>query len=147
MIKVINAISIIFGLFGLISLEVYVWETRKIEVKIIQIFQRVMDKGDFQIIVVVTNIGNRVAENCSVKIYVEDNPVQDLSFPSIDSPIGKIGLDWPTYTSFEIHRNTPIWLRGYLGPNYEGKRVHVRLFLDDREVDRSNTFTLTKVKT
>jgi hypothetical protein len=137
-------LELIYGTVGVISLILFVWDAAKIEPKIIQIYYCVMDTGEFQINAMVTNVGRRTAKNCSAKIYLENNPIQNLSFSPIDSPIGRIGLDWPAYTSFKIHPNTPIWLRGYLNPNYEGKKVHVRLFLNGREVDQFEHFTLTK---
>lgn len=139
-------VGIVGAVFSIIALILYFQETRKIEPKLIQILQRIMDDGNFQIMVEVSNVGNQSAKNCSAKIFVKDNPVEDLSFQPIDSPLGRIGIDWPKATSFEIHPNTPIMLRGYLSKDYTDKEVHVRLFFNGKEVQRSDSFTLTKIK-
>jgi hypothetical protein len=143
--------EVIFGIVGIVGAVItiinyilYVRETRKTEPKIIHTVLRIMDTGDFQILVTVSNVGYRSAKNCSAKIYMQDNQIEDLSFAPIDSPLGRIGIDWPKDTSFDIHPNTPIMVRAYLSPEFEGKKVHVRLFSGGKEFDRSNSFTLTK---
>jgi hypothetical protein len=137
-------IEVLFGIVGIYALILYVKDSRKIEPRIIQTYQDVTrDDSSFLIRAVVSNLGRRTAKNCSVKIYVDNNPVEDLSFQPIDSLRGRIGLNWPKITSFVLHPTTPIMLRGYLSKDYEGKEFCVRLFSDGKKYDESNHFTLT----
>lgn len=143
----------IYGIIGVagtvisvISLWLYVQDARKNKPKIIQTFQHVMDNGEFLIRVFVSNIGHQTAKNCSAKVYLQESQIEDLSFPPIDSPIGRIGADWPKASSFKVHPNTPITLRAYLPSKCEGEKIHIRLYSEGKEVDRSEPFTLTKAK-
>jgi len=141
----------IFGLLGLLgsslgiySLYLQLKDRSKIEPKILQLFQRVTDNYDFLIQVVITNLGNKEAENCQVKIYDSntDNQLDILSFMPVDSPLGRMSPDWPSETDFTVYPKTQITVRTYLGSSLEGHQVHARLYYNNESVDRSKTFTL-----
>jgi hypothetical protein len=142
-------LEIIFGVIGIagsvvtiIALMMYLRDRGKVEPKIIQTFVRIMDNHDYLIQAVLSNLGNKTADRCGARLYIGDNPVSDLSFVPVDSPLGRIGPDWPAATLFPLHPRTPVTVRGYLSANQRGQKVHVRLFRDNKEVARSYEFSL-----
>ncbi len=141
--EIYGIVGFLGAVFSLIALIVYFQDARKIEPRIIQTYHRVLNDGNFQIQALISNVGKRTAKNCSAKFYVDNNPVGDLEFHPVDSPLGRLGKDWPILTSFDVHPNIPIWVKGYLSPDYENSRVQIELFLRGDKVDQSNSFTLT----
>lgn len=142
---ILNVLSGVLGILGLIfgiySLYLQIKDRTKINPKILQVFVRITSNLDYLIQVVISNLGNRVAENCMARIYEEDNSLTDLSYMPIDSPLGRISPDWPSESVFNVFPKTQITVRGYLQSQLQGHRVHIRLIHNYNEVDRKS-FTL-----
>ena len=128
--------------FGIWSLILQILDRNLIQPKILQVFIRITDNLDYLIQVNLGNLGNKEAANCSARVYDEENQIEDLTFLPIDSPLGRIGPDWPSNSVFRLLPKSQINVRGYLNSALAGRRIHVRLFLNNEEVDRSDIFTL-----
>jgi len=139
---IMATLGVIGTIFGLYSLILQFINSRRIDPRIQSTFVRIAPNLDYLIQVNIINLGNRVAENCTARIFEDENPLADLSHMPIDSPLGRISPDWPTYSFFTIFPKTIIIVRGYLDSKLQGRRVQIRLYHNDNVRDRSNEFTL-----
>ena len=141
---IMAGLGIIGTLFGIYSLILQLRDRYRINPKIQSTFVRTAPNLDYLIQVTLINLGGRVAENCTARIFEDENPLADLSHMPIDSPLGRISPDWPTYSFFTIFPKTSIIVRGYLDSNLRGHRVHIRLYYKGKVRDSSNQFTLPR---
>jgi hypothetical protein len=81
------------------------------------------------------NIGERKAKDCYVDLCVNGNKVSSLVVPQVDSPIGRVGIDWGIKDHFTISPKAPVWVRGWTNANLDDQ-IKVVLKQGDKEWDK-----------
>ncbi len=105
---------------GAVALILYLQDKvreRVIEPVIIQTVVRITGKhGDnpqeYRIEANVSNEGGLRAKDCEAVIQIDGNVVGNLSHVPVDSPIGRIGVNWPSEVRFSLYPRRPIWVTG-----------------------------------
>jgi len=115
-----------------IVLVLYFRYSRKVEPRILDLEQRA--NHCFMIKAKLTNTGRRIAKNCSVHVYIENNKVPELGYILIERPFGKISEEWSAPTSFDIYPYTPIIVRENIDIKYEGKEVELILLHNGKKI-------------
>lgn len=137
--EVISGIGIAIAVFALI---LYIRDRIKVEPVILQTYVDKAAKPDEYIIrAFISNEGARKADNCEVAIEIGGNIIKHLDYVPIDSPKGRIGVDWPKYEKHTLYPRRPIWVRKYItAPN---RQIALVLRRNGKEYDRLS-FTLPK---
>ena len=100
---------------AVLALVLYVWDRFRIEPVIVRVFVGKMDEPDTYLIQAdLSNGGGRRAAGCTADIEIDGNPVEQLAFVPVDSPIGRIGLDWPQQPRFTMYARRTVPVRGYV---------------------------------
>jgi hypothetical protein len=100
---------------SIIALLLYVRDKLKVKPVIQQVFVRRSNDNppNHMIQASIVNIGENEARDCNVELLVNGNKVDSLVFPTVDSPIGRVGRDWAIQDRITLYPKTPIWVRGY----------------------------------
>lgn len=108
---------------SILALLLYVRDKIKVEPVIQQVFVRRLDDNppNHQIQLLLVNIGEKKANECNVDLRVNGNKVGSLVFPTVDSPIGRVGIDWAVENRFTLYPKAPIWVRGYTNAQLDDK--------------------------
>lgn len=137
--EVINVIGIAVAVVALI---LYIRDRIEVEPVILQTYVDKAAKPDEYIIrAIISNEGGRKADNCEVAIEISGNIDKPLYDVPVDSPKGRIGVDWPKYEKYTLYPRRPKWVRGYItAPN---RQIALVLRRNGKEYDRLS-FTLPK---
>lgn len=130
------ALSIAGTTVGVAALLLYIWDRIRIEPVIVRVLVRKMDEPDIYLIQAdLSNEGGRKASGCTAAIEINSNLVEQLAYVPVDSPIGRIGVDWPQQPRFTMYPRRTMPVRGYLKAP---KDTHVSIVLrkDDKEKHR-----------
>ena len=121
---------------AVLALVLYVWDRFRIEPVIVRVFVRKMDEPDTYLIQAdLSNEGGRKAGGCSAEIEIDGNPVEQLAFVPVDSPIGRMGVDWPQQPRFTMYPRRTVPVRGYVKAP-KGTRISMVLRKDGKGKDR-----------
>jgi len=109
------SLSIVAFVVSIVALLLYVRDKLKVKPVIQQVFVRRSDDTPprHRIDASIVNIGENEAKDCNVELLVNGNKVGSLVFPSVDSPIGRVGRDWAIQDRITLYPKTPIWVRSY----------------------------------
>jgi hypothetical protein len=141
------SVELIVGSVGtiaaIVALILYVWDKRRIELALIRTYVSVVSPQEYLLQVNVSNEGGREAEKCDVIVEMNGNVVTHLSYAPVDSPLGKIGVDWPDECTFSLYPRRPMWVRGYVKAP-PGTRIAVVLRRKGQQV-KNIPFTLPDI--
>jgi len=142
--ETINFTIGIFSAFvGMLALVLYMRDKQRVEPVILQTFVRRPDNSNLryhQIQALVVNNGEKKAENCYVELHVNGNNIGLLDFVPVDSPIGRVGIDWEAKQHFDLYSKIPIWVRRYLTVDPNDK---IKLVLKQGGTERFRTSEFT----
>ena len=118
------------------ALVLYMWDRFRIEPVIVRVFVQKMHEPDTCLIQAdLSNEGGRRASGCSAEIEIDRKPVERLAFVPVDSPIGRIGGDWPEQPRFTMYPRRTVPVRGYVKAPKD-TRVSMVLRKEGKEKDR-----------
>jgi hypothetical protein len=131
------SLNIVAFVVSIVALLLYVRDKLKVKPVIQQVFVRRSDDNppNHMIQASIVNIGENKAIDCNVGLLVNRNKVGSLVFPTVDSPIGRVGRDWGIQDRITLYPKTPIWVRGYTNARLDDK-IEVVLKQGDKVWDR-----------
>ena len=137
-----EVISVGTGMVAVFALILYIMDRIKVKPVILQTYVDKAAKPDEYIIrAFISNEGARKADNCEVVIEVGGNIREYLDYVPVDSPKGRIGIDWHKENNYTLYPRRPRWVRGYItAPN---RQIAIVLRWGGKECDRQS-FTLPK---
>jgi hypothetical protein len=129
--------NIIAFVISVVALGLYIRDKIQIEPVIQQFSVRRSDDQPprHMIQALIGNIGEKKAKDCHVDLCVNGNKVSSLVVPQVDSPIGRVGVDWAIKDHFTISPKAPVWVRGWTEANLDD-HIKVVLKQGDKEWDK-----------
>lgn len=111
---------------GTFALILYLQDRLRVDPVILQIYLRIIRPETYHLEANVSNEGGRRIDYCDVVVRIKGNDVSSLQWIPVDSPLGRIGADWPAQNWFNLYPRRPIIVRGYV---HGAPGTHVTLVL------------------
>lgn len=109
-----TSIAAMGALPAIVALVLYISDAVAVEPVVIQRIVRIMDEPNRYLIeALISNNGGKEATQCDMVVEIGGNLVSRLSYIPVDSPLGRIGSDWPIEDTFTLYPRIPISVRGY----------------------------------